>query len=179
MDERENDGNSSAISSALRIRPNRREFIHCAALATAGATLITDKVYAAERIAPHFPAILSGDHFELTIDSTPVNITGRRVMATTINGSIPGPTLRWREGDTVTVAVTNKLKVPTSIHWHGMRIPSNMDGVPGLALRTVGTHYFDWHHSRSDTSDKVKLEDLRANIAATSLAATMSPNPTY
>jgi CopA family copper-resistance protein len=161
MDERENDGNSSAISSALRIRPNRREFIHCAALATAGATLITDKVYAAERIAPHFPAILSGDHFELTIDSTPVNITGRRVMATTINGSIPGPTLRWREGDTVTVAVTNKLKVPTSIHWHGMRIPSNMDGVPGLSFAGIpagetfvysfpvkqrGTY---WYHSHS------------------------------
>ena len=44
--------------------------------------------------------------------------------------------------------------------------PLMMDGVPGFALRTVGTHYFDWHHSRADTVDKVKLEDLRANIAA-------------
>jgi len=44
--------------------------------------------------------------------------------------------------------------------------PIMTDGVPGLALRTVGTHYFDWHHSRADTTDKVKLEDLRANIAA-------------
>lgn len=44
--------------------------------------------------------------------------------------------------------------------------PIMMDGVPGLALRTVGTHYFDWHHSRADTADKVDLEDLRANIAA-------------
>jgi hypothetical protein len=44
--------------------------------------------------------------------------------------------------------------------------PIMADGVPGLALRTSGAHYFDWHHSRADTVDKVKLEDFRANIAA-------------
>src|SRR6202034_1295093 len=49
--------------------------------------------------------------------------------------------------------------------------PIMMDGVPGLALRTVGTHYFDWHLSRADTTDKVKLEDLRANIAAMAVMA--------
>jgi hypothetical protein len=49
--------------------------------------------------------------------------------------------------------------------------PIMVDGVPGLALRTVGTHYFDWHHSRGDTVDKVNLEDLRANIAAMAVMA--------
>jgi len=49
--------------------------------------------------------------------------------------------------------------------------PIMADGVPGLALRTVGTHYFDWHHSRADTVDKVRLEDLRANIAAMAVMA--------
>jgi carboxypeptidase Q len=49
--------------------------------------------------------------------------------------------------------------------------PIMVDGVPGLALRTVGTHYFDWHHSRADTTDKVKVEDLRANIAAMAVMA--------
>jgi Zn-dependent M28 family amino/carboxypeptidase len=49
--------------------------------------------------------------------------------------------------------------------------PIMTDGVPGLALRTVGTHYFDWHHSRADTVDKVKIEDLRANIAAMAVMA--------
>lgn len=49
--------------------------------------------------------------------------------------------------------------------------PLMRDGVPGLAVRTVGTHYFDWHHSRADTTDKVKLEDLRANIAAMAVMA--------
>jgi carboxypeptidase Q len=49
--------------------------------------------------------------------------------------------------------------------------PLMRDGVPGLAVRTVGTHYFDWHHTRADTADKVKLEDLRANIAAMAVMA--------
>ena len=49
--------------------------------------------------------------------------------------------------------------------------PIMVDGVPGLALRTVGTHYFDWHHSRADTLDKVKIEDLRTNIAAMAVMA--------
>ena len=46
-----------------------------------------------------------------------------------------------------------------------------MDGVPGLALRTVGTRYFDWHHTRADTVDKIRPEDLRANIAAMAVMA--------
>jgi hypothetical protein len=49
--------------------------------------------------------------------------------------------------------------------------PLMKDGVPGLAVRTVGTHYFDWHHSPADTADKVKHEDLRANIAAMAVMA--------
>jgi len=49
--------------------------------------------------------------------------------------------------------------------------PLMKDGVPGLAVRTVGTHYFDWHHSPADTADKVKPEDLRANIAAMAVMA--------
>src|SRR5215471_2191430 len=49
--------------------------------------------------------------------------------------------------------------------------PLMRDGVPGLAVRTVGTHYFDWHHTRADTIDKVKIEDLRANIAAMAVMA--------
>src|SRR5579864_1047916 len=49
--------------------------------------------------------------------------------------------------------------------------PLMRDGVPGLAVRTTGAHYFDWHHSRADTTDKVKPEDLRANIAAMAVMA--------
>ncbi|MGC1967910.1 MAG: multicopper oxidase domain-containing protein, partial [Candidatus Acidiferrales bacterium] len=80
------------------------------------------------------PETLTGTQFALTIDSLPVNFTGRSAMATAVNGSVPGPTLKWREGDSVTVAVTNCLKVPSSIHWHAIRLPADMDGVPGLSF---------------------------------------------
>ncbi len=55
------------------------------------------------------PAILSGDSFKLTVGEVPVNFTGRAATATAVNGLVPGPILRWREGDTVTIAVTNRL----------------------------------------------------------------------
>src|SRR5271168_1753594 len=67
----------------------------------------------------HTPPTLTGNHFELTVDKLPVNFTGKRSVATAVNGSVAGPTLRWSEGDAVTVGVTNHLKTPTSIHWHG------------------------------------------------------------
>jgi len=78
--------------------------------------------------------VLSGTEFDLVISGTLVNFTGRPRMATTINGSIPGPILRWREGDTVTLRVTNRLPVSTSIHWHGIILPFRMDGVPGVSF---------------------------------------------
>ncbi|MFP5431473.1 MAG: multicopper oxidase domain-containing protein, partial [Gammaproteobacteria bacterium] len=81
--------------------------------------------------------VLEGTEFDLTIAQTPVNFTGTPRMATTINGSIPGPTLRWREGDTVTIRVTNRLPVDTSIHWHGILLPFDMDGVPGISYKGI------------------------------------------
>ncbi|MBA6391535.1 copper resistance system multicopper oxidase [Colwellia sp. BRX10-3] len=104
---------------------------------------------------------LSGKEIELVIDESPVNFTGVVRMATTINGSIPGPTLRLREGDDVTIRVTNKLSVPSSIHWHGIILPYQMDGVPGISFKGImpgetfvykfklqqsGTY---WYHSHS------------------------------
>ena len=169
MDECKQESSFSTNRPLWRGWLSRREFIHRAALASAGAALVTEDVCASEGIIPQSPVTLSGDHFELTIDSTPVNFTGRRIMATTINGSVPGPTLRWREGDTVTVAVTNKLKEPTSIHWHGLRIPAEMDGVPGLSfagiapgatfvyrfpVRQRGTY---WYHSHSHFQEQTGL----------------------
>ncbi len=66
-----------------------------------------------------------------------VNFTGKPVIATTINGMLPGPTLRWREGDTVTIRVTNRLREATSIHWHGIILPFQMDGVPGISFAGI------------------------------------------
>jgi len=146
-----------------RINPGRRRFLQGIAAAGVVATL-ADRAFSEDHDGEGLgteQAVLSGDHFELVIDSLPVNFTGRRITATAVNGSVPGPTLRWREGDTVIISVTNRLPSPTSIHWHGIRCPAEMDGVPGLSFAGIapnetfvyripvlqqGTY---WYHSHS------------------------------
>ena len=78
--------------------------------------------------------MLSGSEFNLRVGEADVNLTGRVRTALTINGSLPGPLLRWKEGDTITLNVANDLDEDTSIHWHGILLPANMDGVPGLSF---------------------------------------------
>ena len=157
-------------SEARRIpRVSRRRFVQGLAIGGAIAALDGGRWRAFGEAAPRSPEILTGKHFELTIDSLPVNFTGHRSVATAINGSVPGPTLRWREGDTVTIAVTNRLKTPTSIHWHGIRLPADMDGVPGLSYPGIAPgetfHYripveqsgTYWYHSHSRFQEQTGL----------------------
>ncbi len=108
------------------------------------------------------PPVLRGSSQSLQIGRLPVNFTGRPRSAITVNQSLPAPTLRWREGDTVSLRVRNALTdQPTSVHWHGLLLPANMDGVPGMsfdgiapgqeyhyrfALCQSGTY---WYHSHS------------------------------
>ncbi len=113
--------------------------------------------------------VLRGTEFDLVIDETPVNYTGKARMATTINGSVPGPVLHWREGDTVTLRVTNRLKGSTSIHWHGILLPFEMDGVPGISypgiapgstfvyrfkVKQAGTY---WYHSHTGFQEQTGM----------------------
>ncbi|MES2858635.1 MAG: copper resistance system multicopper oxidase [Pseudomonadota bacterium] len=111
--------------------------------------------------------VLRGTEFDLSIGETLVNYTGRTRPAVTINGTVPGPLLRWKEGTTVTLRVRNNLPrgsihgTDTSIHWHGILLPANMDGVPGMSFDGIrpGESYlykFDvkqagtyWYHSHS------------------------------
>nr|WP_315591534.1 copper resistance system multicopper oxidase [uncultured Cupriavidus sp.] len=105
--------------------------------------------------------VLRGTEFDLVIEDAAVNFTGRPGVAQTINGTLPGPTLRWRKGDTVTIRVTNRLREPTSIHWHGIILPFQMDGVPGISFGGIApgetfTYRFKveqsgsyWYHSHS------------------------------
>lgn len=105
--------------------------------------------------------MLSGTVFNLEIAESPINFTGSPRMATTVNGSLPAPTLHWREGDTITIHVTNHLKEDTSIHWHGIILPFAMDGVPGISFAGIApgetfTYQFKleqngtyWYHSHS------------------------------
>ena len=113
--------------------------------------------------------ILSGTEFDLVIENQPVNFTGKPRMATKINGSIPAPTLRWRAGDTVTIRVTNRLREPTSIHWHGIILPFEMDGVPGISFPGIApgetfTYRFKvgqtgtyWYHSHSGHQEQTGM----------------------
>jgi len=113
--------------------------------------------------------VLSGTEFELELGELPVNFTGKARVGTVVNGQIPAPLLRWREGDTITLRVSNRLAVPGSIHWHGMIVPADMDGVPGLSFEGIpgggeyvyrfkvnqyGTY---WYHSHSRFQEQIGL----------------------
>ncbi|MBI1735359.1 MAG: copper resistance system multicopper oxidase [Candidatus Rokubacteria bacterium] len=108
---------------------------------------------------------LAGE-YDLVIEEKVINITGAERTAKTINGSVPGPALRWREGEDVTVRVTNRLGEPTSIHWHGLIVPAAMDGVPGVSFDGIApgesfTYRFTvkqsgtyWYHSHSGLQEQ-------------------------
>src|SRR6516164_7640267 len=93
----------------------RRRFIEGAA--GLGAFLFVPRPLRAAFAVPERASVLSGTEFQLDIGPVPMNVTGRPMTATGINGQIPAPILRWREGDTVTLTVTNRLSEATSIHW--------------------------------------------------------------
>ncbi len=107
------------------------------------------------------PAILSGEIIDLVISESPVTLDGRTSTAMTINGTIPGPLIRLKEGQDVTLRVTNRLTEISSIHWHGLLLPPHMDGVPGVSYAglhpgTTFTYRFPikqsgtyWYHSHS------------------------------
>ena len=99
--------------------------------------------------------------YDLSVAETTLNVTGKPAQGITINGTMPGPVLRFREGDEVVIRVTNKLREITGIHWHGLLVPNDQDGVPGVTypgilpgetftyrfkLRQSGTY---WYHSHA------------------------------
>jgi len=104
---------------------------------------------------------LTGPDIGLTIGRTPFTVNGRTGQAVTINGTLPAPVLRLREGQTVRLSVTNTLDEDTSIHWHGILLPFQMDGVPGISfpgIRPRETFVYEfpiiqsgtfWYHSHS------------------------------
>lgn len=119
--------------------------------------------------------VLTGTDFDLSIGELPVNFTGRIRIGVAVNGSVPAPTLRWREGTTVELRVSNRLPPnsihgrQTSIHWHGILLPANMDGVPGMSFDGIGPgetyrYRFDlrqsgtyWYHSHSGFQEQAGL----------------------
>lgn len=131
----------------------RRELVRLAAaagLAGAGVAYTTSRSFAAAR------------EFDLAVTRTRITVDGKTTPALAIGGEVPGPVMRWREGEEVVVRVANRLSEPTSIHWHGLLLAGVMDGAPGFngfvaippggtytyrfVLRQAGTY---WYHSHS------------------------------
>ena len=109
---------------------------------------------------------LRGDVIDLSVGSGRRIVEGRRGMGVAVNGTVPGPLVRLREGQNVRLNVTNQLKVDTSIHWHGLLVPFQFDGVPGISfpgiapgetftyefpIRQSGTY---WYHSHSGLQEQ-------------------------
>ncbi len=146
----------------------RRRFVQGLALGgvAAGLGLWRDSALA-QSAAPRTE--LRGNHFELEISELPVDFTGRRRIATVVNGQLPAPLLRWRQGETVSVRVRNRLPVMSSIHWHGIVLPADMDGVPGLSFGgippggeyvyrfTVNQSGTYWYHSHAGFQEQTGL----------------------
>jgi len=119
--------------------------------------------------AANAPQLLQGRQFDLGVGYRAVNFTGRSRQATVINGGLPGPVLRWQQGDEVVLRVTNNLAEDTSIHWHGIILPSAMDGVPGLSFEGIQpgqtfTYRFPvlqsgtyWYHSHSGWQEQTGM----------------------
>jgi CopA family copper-resistance protein len=110
---------------------------------------------------------LQGNEFDLTVAAARSVIAGKRARHITLNGQFPAPLLRWREGDELRLRIHNTLDEPTSIHWHGLLLPWQMDGVPGVsfagiapgatfeyrfALKQAGTY---WYHSHSGLQEQI------------------------
>lgn len=125
---------------------------------------------------------LSGEVINLTIAETPFRVNGRTGTAKTINATLPGPIIRLKEGQDVTLNVTNRLKETSSIHWHGVLVPPAMDGVPGVSFKGIepnetfvykfpvkqyGTY---WYHSHSPGQEQ-------AGVYAPIIIDPLKPDP--
>jgi CopA family copper-resistance protein len=110
---------------------------------------------------------VEGQTIALTIGHTPLKVDGRAGHAVSVNGTVPAPLVRLKEGQNVRIAVTNNLDEDTSIHWHGLLLPFQMDGVPGVSFpgikpgetftyefkaRQNGTY---WYHSHSGLQEQM------------------------
>lgn len=149
--------------------PSRRRFVQGLTLSGIAVGFGLDARAATAAAPAPQVAELAGTDFDLAIGTLPVNLTGTRRTATVVNGSLPAPVLRWREGDTVTLRVRNTLSTTSSIHWHGLIVPADMDGVPGLSFMGIapgetyayrfkvnqsGTY---WYHSHSRFQEQTGL----------------------
>ncbi len=113
--------------------------------------------------------VLTGNEFDLYVSKQPVIVSGKKTIGTLINDSLPAPTLKMREGDTVVIRVHNQMDESTSIHWHGLLVPFEMDGVPGISFAGIPanstfTYKFKivqsgtyWYHSHTGFQEQTGM----------------------
>jgi CopA family copper-resistance protein len=147
----------------------RRRFVQGLALGGVAAGIGLARSPAFAQSSERGAGSLAGRHFELEVGELPVNFTGAARRATVVNGQLPAPLLRWRQGDEITLRVRNTLQEQASIHWHGIILPADMDGVPGLSFMGIapGESYLYrftvnqagtyWYHSHSRFQEQVGL----------------------
>ena len=133
----------------------------------AGAALPLSLAHTAHTLGR--PPAQAKPDYTLDIAHKSIAPLGTPVEATLVNGKLPGPEIRYKEGDMFRVLVNNQLKVPTTVHWHGMLVPNYMDGVPTVTqypigpgdsvlyeyrLRQTGTY---WYHSHYNFQEQTGL----------------------
>ncbi len=158
--------------STKHISYGRRRFVTGLAATTAVGLLSASGFSRAAELLKHATpgqTSLRGTQFNLDIGYLPVNFTGQTRQATAINGSVPAPVLRWKQGERVTLNVRNSLAHDSSIHWHGIILPSNMDGVPHISFPGIKPgetfkYEFDvnqsgtyWYHSHSGFQEQTGM----------------------
>ena len=149
----------------------RRRLLKAGALGAAGAGMAGLYPAWARSVSHGLAAkgsnTLTGNDIRLTVAAAEFNVNGRAGHAIALNGTIPAPLVRLKEGERVRLTVDNQLDEDTSIHWHGLIVPFEMDGVPGVSfpgikgrstftyefpLRQSGTY---WYHSHSGLQEQV------------------------
>ena len=154
-------------TSVARLGATRRRFLQGVAAGGILAAFGAPPRRATAALAPM--SALEGNELELTVAEAAANFTGRPSLATVVNGTLPAPVLHWREGDTVMLRVRNELDADTSIHWHGILLPFDMDGVPGVSFHGIPpgetfTYRFEvrqsgtyWYHAHSGFQEQQGL----------------------
>ncbi|WP_116235379.1 copper resistance system multicopper oxidase [Parasphingopyxis lamellibrachiae] len=140
---------------------DRRTILRSGAMGVAGLGLSGLFPAWAQSGTPGIRPELSGETIALEIGRTPFTVGGRTGHAVTMNGTLPAPLIRLREGQDARIAVTNTLDEDSSVHWHGLLLPFQMDGVPGISfpgIRPGETFTYEfpviqagtyWYHSHS------------------------------
>lgn len=149
---------------------NRRRFLAVAGGSVFGTTLAhATRPILGDSPSPQHHSVLTGNQFTLHIRRQPISITGQTRMAVLVNDQFPAPTLRMREGERVRITVVNHLDEMTAIHWHGLLLPYQMDGVPmlsfdGIAAQSSFTYEFDlqqsgtyWYHAHAGFQEQLGL----------------------